>query len=76
MSEKEILAFRTILAEGGTEMTPEEAKKAYVASKSIVKTSKMMSMIDIWNLQESEVDGMSEEEKEELVDLYKSAKDL
>jgi len=76
MSEKEILAFRMLLAEGGTEMTPEQAQKAYKASRSIVRTSRMMSMMDIWNLEESEVEGMSEKEKEELVDLYKSAKDL
>jgi len=76
MSDKEILAFRMLLAEGGTEMTPLQAEKAYKASKSIVRTSKMMSMIDIWNLEEAELEGMSEEEREDLVELYKNAKDL
>lgn len=76
MSKKEVLAFRMLLAEGGTEMTPKQAEKAYITSKSIVRTSKMMSMVDIWNLQESEVEGMSEKERQEIVELYKSAKDL
>ena len=76
MNDREIMAFRMLLAEGGTEMTPSQAEKAYRASKSIVRTSKMMSMIDIWNLEEAEVEGMSEEEREDLVELYKNAKDL
>lgn len=76
MTDKEILAFRTILAEGGTEMTPRQAEKAYKTSKSIVRTSRMMSMLDIWSLQETELEGMSEQEREELVELYKTAKEL
>ena len=47
MSEREILAFRMLLAEEGTEMTPEQAQRAFEASKSIVKRSRKMSMIDI-----------------------------
>ena len=65
-----------LLAEEGTEMTPLQAKKAYIASRSIIKTSKKMSMMDIWNMQESEMEGVSDEEKEELINLYKNAKDL
>jgi len=76
MSRKEVLAFRMVLAEQGTEMTPDEAKKAYSASKSIIKTSKKMSMVDIWNLQDCEIEGMSEKQKKELVDLYKNAKEM
>lgn len=76
MNKNEILAFRMLLAEEGTEMTPIQAKKAYLASKSIVKTSRKMSMMDIWNLEESEADGISDSEREELVNLYKNAKDL
>lgn len=76
MNERDILAFRMLLAEEGTEMTPLQAKKAYIASRSIIKTSKKMSMMDIWNMQESEMEGLSDEEKEELINLYKNAKDL
>ena len=76
MNERNILAFRMLLAEEGTEMTPLQAKKAYIASRSIIKTSKKMSMMDIWNMQESEMEGVSDEEKEELINLYKNAKDL
>lgn len=76
MSEREILAFRMLLAEEGTEMTPEQAEKAFLASQSIVRTSRKMSMMDLWDLQDSELDGVSEKEREELVDLYRNAKDL
>lgn len=76
MSEREVLAFRMILAEEGTEMTPEDAKKAYMASKSIMKTSKRMSMIDLWNLEDCALEGMDDKQKKELVDLYKNAKEL
>lgn len=76
MSENEILAFRMILSEEGAEMTPEQAKKAYFASKSIMRTSKMMSMIDFWDLEENDVKGISEKERKEMSLLYKNAKDL
>lgn len=76
MSEREVLAFRMILAEEGTEMTPEDAKKAFLASKSIMKTSKRMSMIDLWNLEDCVLEGMDDKQKKELVNLYKNAKEL
>ncbi len=76
MSENEILAFRMILSEEGAEMTPDQAKKAYFASKSIMKTSRMMSMIDFWDLEDNNVEGMTEKERNEMSYLYKNAKDL
>lgn len=76
MNENRIRAFRMLLAEEGTEMTPKQAKKAYRASRSIVRRSKMMSMMDIWNLEDLEAEGMSREELDDLVDLYKTAKEL
>jgi hypothetical protein len=72
--KNEILAFRSLLAEKGLEMTPRQAREAYKASKSIVNTSRKMSMLDIWNLEE--VEGMSSEERKSLVEIYKSAKEL
>lgn len=76
MNEREVLAFRMILAEEGTEMTPEDAEKAFLASKSIMKTSKRMSMIDLWNLEDCVLEGMDDKQKKELVNLYKNAKEL
>jgi hypothetical protein len=76
VNEREVLAFRMILAEEGTEMTPEDAEKAFLASKSIMKTSKRMSMIDLWNLEDCVLEGMDDKQKKELVNLYKNAKEL
>lgn len=64
------------MAEEGAEMTPEQAERAYKASQSIVKRSRMMSMIDIWSLEDLEMTGFSKKERVELANLYKTAKDL
>ena len=69
-----VTAFRNILAGMGTEMTLEEAERAYDASRDIVERSRRMSMVDLW-----EVEGMEEvphEDREEALELYRSAKEL
>lgn len=71
-----IYMFRKILAEKGIELTPEEAKKAYSMSRKFIKKSKKISMQDLWNMQETNVDGLSKEEINDLINLYKCAKDL
>lgn len=76
MNENKIQAFRMLMAEEGTEMTPKQAKRAYKASKSIVRRSRMMSMIDIWSLEDLDMEGFSRDERMDLVDLYKTAKEL
>lgn len=68
--------FRNMLAEGGIEMTLEQATNAYYMAKKIVKSSKKMSVKDLWNMLETEADGMSQEEKEQIVELYQTAKEL
>lgn len=72
----EVLAFRGLLAEGGTEMTPDQAEKAYEASRKMIKRSKSMSMLDIWSLRNEEVEGFSEEELDDMIGLYMRAKEL
>jgi hypothetical protein len=72
--DRDILAFRNILASMGTEMNIEEAKKAYEASKKIMKRSRSMSMLDLW-----EIEGMKEvpmEDRQQALDLYRKAKEL
>ena len=76
LREKEILAFREILAETGMEMTPEDAEKAYDASRSIFKASRRMSTMDMWIMEEEDLEGVSKEERKRLVDLYRSAKEM
>lgn len=72
--QKMVMAFRNILAGMGTEMTLEEAEKAYDASRDIVERSRKMSMMDLW-----EIEGMEEvplKEREEVLELYRGAKEL
>lgn len=63
-----------MLAEMGTEMTLEQAAKAYEMSRDMIKRARKMSMIDIWNLEK--VEGFSDEEKRQLAMLYMHAKEV
>ena len=71
-----ISQFRMIMAEQGIEMTIDQAKKTYTMAKSIVKNSKKMSTIDLWEVADTDVPGFSKEEREDLVRLYQAAKEL
>lgn len=71
-----IYLFRKALAEKGIELTPEEAKNAYAMGRRLIKKSRNMSMQDIWNMQEVEIEGMTPEQINDLINLYKCAKDL
>lgn len=71
-----IQQFRKILAEQCVEMTIEEAKQAYKMAKSIIKRSKKISMMDLWDMKNTNIKGMSEEEKEKLIKIYEEAKQL
>jgi hypothetical protein len=68
--------FRMILAEQGIEMTLQEAKNAYKHLKSFIKKSRNMSIKDIWMLEETEVEGFSSEEKNNMIRLYQMAKEF
>lgn len=61
------IRFRNFLAERGTEMTPEEAERAYKALKKFVKRAKKMSMEDIWAV---------ERYNKEYAELYRRAKEI
>ena len=74
--KNKISAFRLLLAEQGVEMTMEQAKEAYHSAKNIMKRAKSMSMEDMWRLSELEVEGVTDEEKERILDLYRKAKEL
>lgn len=67
--------FRRILAENGIEMTPDQAKEVYKMTKDIIKRSKKMSMQQLWELKETEVEGMTSEQIDEIIKLYRCAKE-
>lgn len=69
-----IAKFRNVLAEKGIEMTLEQATKVYKMSNDLVRRSKKMSMKDLWAIQE--MDGVSQEEKDQIIKLYQHAKEL
>lgn len=71
---KMVLAFRNILAGMGTEMNIEEAERAYDASRDVVERSKKMSMMDLWEIESME--DVPLKEREEVLGLYRSAKEL
>jgi hypothetical protein len=75
MADK-IIEFRKALAEIGQEYTIEQARRIYKEAKKIIKNSKKLSQMDLWNLQEEQVEGMTEKEKNEAIMLYQHVRDL
>lgn len=59
--------FRELLAENGIEMTPEEAKDAYLATKKFIKVAKELSLKDIWEV---------ERHNKDYASLYMKAKEI
>lgn len=68
--------FRTLLAEQGIEMTIEESQQAFKNANRFIKRSKKISIMDLWKMQKTKIDEISEEEKNQLINLYKKAKEL
>ena len=71
-----IALFRTLLAEQGIELTPDQAKKMYKKSKNLIKRAKQMSPSDIWYILEIKAEGISDDEKKQIANLYRIAKEL
>lgn len=71
-----IQIFRKILAEQGIEMTIQEAQQAFKNANKFIKRSKKISTMDLWQMQKTEIENISEEEREQLINLYKKAKEL
>lgn len=76
MKQNKIALFRNILAEQGMEVTIEEAAKIYMMADDIVSNAKKMSTEDLWKIMDLDAEGISTEEKEQIVDLYRSAKEI
>lgn len=70
------LRFRSALADMGIEMTPEQADAIYGMASRIRKLAKKLSTSDLWDLEENESLDMSKEERKQIADLYRAAKEL
>lgn len=76
MSEQKIIEFRKLLAEQGNEFTLSQAKMVYEAASNLIKRSKRLSQLDLWNMQDLDIDGMTEEEKQGAISLYQHIRDF
>jgi isopropylmalate/homocitrate/citramalate synthase len=68
--------FRNLMAENGFEFTPEQADEIYKGAKNIIKKAKKMSQVDFWELKNQKFEGITEEEKNEIIEIYKRAKEI
>lgn len=68
--------FRTLLAEQGIEMTPFEAEKVYKMAVKLKKQAKRLSTEDLWEMEEDESSGIPREERIQIADLYRLAREI
>lgn len=71
-----IQKFRKLLAEQGTELTIKQAEVLYKSALDIMKKSKKLSQADLWEMEDCNIEGMTEEEKEQAISLYQHIRDL
>lgn len=76
MSKQKIVEFRKLLAEQGNEFTLDQAKIVYDHASDLIKRSKRLSQLDLWNMQDLEIEGMTEEEKQGAISLYQHIRDF
>ncbi len=76
MNDKKLMEFRRVLAEQGKELTLDQARVMYRSAADLIKRSKKLSQVDLWNLQDEEIEGMTEEEKQQAISLYQHIRDL
>jgi hypothetical protein len=67
--------FRELLAEQGIEMTPDQATDAYKMARKIRKIAKKLSTRELWDLEDNESLGITREERIQIADLYRAAKE-
>ncbi len=73
--KNKLVEFRRILAEQGKELTLEEARVIYKSALKILKRSKKLSQVDLWNMQELKIEGMTEKQKQDAIMLYQHVRD-
>lgn len=75
MSQQRIKQFQRLMAEDGVELTPDQSATIYRLGSNLLRSSKKMSQVDLWDLLECEDDRFSPEEKEQLVELIQYARE-
>jgi hypothetical protein len=68
--------FRKTLAEQGIELTPLQANDLFEIASDLFIRSKKMSQLDILRMEELNVDGMTDKEKQDAISLYNHIRDL
>lgn len=68
--------FRSVLAEQGIEMTPDQAREAYRMARKLRKVARRLSMEDFWVMEEDETLGMPREERLQMIELYRVAQEI
>ena len=58
------------------ELTLDEAKVVYKSAMKILRRSKKLSQLDLWNMESIEIEGMTEKEKQEAISLYQYVRDF
>lgn len=76
MKTNKVMKFREILAEQGTELTIDQAKELYFSALKLIKRSKKLSQLDLWEAESTNINGMTEEEKQQAISLYQYLRDL
>lgn len=71
-----IKQFRNILAEQGQEVTIDQAQEIYSMAQSIVKKARKISLFDLWDLEKKEIKEMPEDQKKQIINLYRFAKEM
>lgn len=72
---KNLVEFRKALAEQGKELTLDEAKEVYDSALKILKRSKKLSQADLWDMQNIDIEGMTEKQKQDAIMLYQYVRD-
>lgn len=75
MSQQRIKQFQRQMAEDGVELTPDQSATVYRLGTELLKSSRRMSQLDLWELLECEDERFSPEEKAQLVELIQYARE-
>lgn len=70
------IMFRNMLADQGMEYTPSQADELFDMATDLLKRSKKLSQLDILKMEKLNVEGMTEQEKQDAISLYNHIKDL
>ena len=76
MKIEKVARFRQLLAEQGTELTLDQAQELYFSALKLIKRSQKLSQMDLWEMENEQIEGMTEEEKQQAISLYQHIREL